>query len=245
MQYKIYTFSWKEKLLCLGITVGAAAIISWLFYRSIWAMALTALLYYPVKKEIAFYLLKKRRQEMLFHFKEMLQMISASLKSGYSVENAFVEAEHDFVKLYGEQGIIAKEFAALNYQVKVNTPIEELLDDLAERSGIEEISNFAQVFLFAKRGGGDFIKIFYGTVEKIREKAEAVREIETVMAAKRLEQNIMNLVPFGILVYAGLGMPEFLNPLYGNLLGAVVMSICLMIYLSAFKLALSIMNIEI
>ena len=89
------------------------------------------------------------------------------------------------------------------------------------------------------------MKIFQDTAEKIRQKSDVEREIETVLAAKRTEQRIMDLVPFGILFYVGVTSPEFLQPLYGNLLGAFVMTLCLLGYATAFLLAEKILDIQV
>lgn len=243
--YKCYLLNWKEKFACFGITIGLAGMIAWLFYHSIYVMASVVVLYIPVKKEVTKHQMRKRQSKMLFEFKEMLQMASAALKAGYSMENAFVQARDDFVNLYGEHTIMAQEFAYINHQVKLNVPLEKLLDDLAKRSGIEEINSFSQVFGFAKRSGGDFMRIFRSTVEKIQQKAEVKREIETVMAAKRMEMNIMNLVPFGILFYVGLTSPEFLEPLYGNLIGIGIMTFCLLGYGFVYLIAGKIVNVQV
>lgn len=208
-------------------------------------MAATIPLYIVVKKYFRRYLLQRQRKQMLFQFREILQMAAAALKAGYAMENAFVEAWQEYVGLYGSKTIIAQEFCNINHKVQLNMPLEQLIDDFAQRSGIEEILSFAQVFGFAKRSGGDMMKIFYATAEKIRQKSEVEREIETVVTAKRTEQRIMDLVPFGILFYVGLTSPEFLKPLYGNFLGVSVMTVCLLGYLGAFLLAEKILDIRV
>ncbi len=243
--YKAYVLNKREKFLCLGLTLGISGLVAWLFYRNIFAMAGSAFLYFPVKKAAMAHFQKKRARELLFQFKEMLQMAATALKAGYAMENAFVQAREEFVRLYGEKTIMAEEFAYINHQVRLNVTLESLLEDLAERSGIEEISSFSQVFGFAKRSGGDFRKIFQSTVDKIGQKAEVKREIEVVVAAKRMEMNIMNMVPFGILLYVGVTSPEFLEPLYGNWLGAGVMTVSLGVYGCAMKIAGKIVEIEV
>ena len=55
----------------------------------------------------------------------------------------------------------------------------------------------------------------------------------------------MDLVPFGILFYVGVSSPDFLEPLYGNFLGAFVMTICLLAYIAAFLLAEKILDIRV
>lgn len=223
--------------MCMLIATGLTAVIGWLFYQSVWAMVLLPLSHWFVKKQLGIRWGEKKKQEILHQFQGMLQIISGLLKAGYSMENAFLESEQDFLRLYGKECVMAKEFQIINHQLKMNVPIEHLLKDLAERTGIEEIDSFSQVFAFAKRKGGDMGKVFRDSTERIAEGVELKREIHTVIAAKRLEQNIMSLIPCGILLYMGIGMPQFLSPLYGNLTGIIVMSGCLALYTGAYLLA--------
>lgn len=243
--YKVYLLNWKERFLCILITFGITGVISWLFYRSIYGMAGALPLFFLVKRIIKNYLCRKRKRDMLFQFREMLQFISGALKAGYSMENAFVQGREEYMELYGQKTVMAEEFGSIIRQMKLNMPLEQLVEELARRSGIEEIASFSQVFGFAKRSGGDMMKIFQDTAEKIRQKSDVEREIETVLAAKRTEQRIMDLVPFGILFYVGVMSPEFLQPLYGNLLGAFVMTLCLLGYAAAFLLAEKILDIQV
>ena len=245
MDYRNYELSVTERLLCIGASLLLAALVAWLFYRNAFALASAAVLYFPVKAEVRRHFSQKRKEEMLFHFKEILLMADAAQKAGYSMENAFVHAREEFVKLYGERPAMARELEIINRQVSLNVPLEKLLEDLADRSGIEEIGSFSQVFSFAKRSGGDFVRIFRNTTEKIRQKAEVEREISTVMAAKRMEMNIMNLMPFGILLYVGATSPEFLEPLYGNALGAAIMTACLAAYGCAYAIGKKIVDIKV
>ena len=243
--YRHYVLDWRENLLWLAAAAGMTCMISWLFYRSVYALALFVPMLFLTRRLFSGYFLAKQKSELRYQFGEMLQMIAASLKAGYSMENAFLQAWKEYVRLYGEKSLIAQEFCAICHQLQFNEPLEQLVDDLAQRSGVEEIISFSQVFSFAKRGGGDMMKIFQSTVEKIRQKSDVEREIVTVITAKRTEQRIMDLVPFGILLYVGLTSPEFLAPLYGNLLGAAVMTVCLLVYAGAFLLAEKILNIRI
>ena len=52
----------------------------------------------------------------------------------------------------------------INQAVGMNQPIEKLLYEFALRSDCEDIQNFSDVFLFAKRSGGDFYKIIATTI---------------------------------------------------------------------------------
>ena len=104
---------------------------------------------------------------------------------------------------------------------------------------------FVTVFSMAKRSGGDMIAIIRNAVYQIGEKIDVKREIHTMMAAKKLEFRIMSAVPFAMICYMKVSFPDFLDVLYGNVLGAVIMSVCLLIYAGAFELGKRIVEVEV
>ena len=58
----------------------------------------------------------------------------------------------------------------------------------AERTQIEEIQEFADVFGIAKKTGGNLTEIIGETANAIGEKIEVNKEIQVVLAEKQLEQ---------------------------------------------------------
>ena len=118
--------------------------------------------------------------------------------------------------------------------LEMNVSLEELLSDFALRSGLEDVGSFCQVFLFAKRSGGDFIGIIHATANRISRKVDLQREIITDLAARRLESRVMNMVPMFMLLYLNLTSPGYFDLLYGNLSGVIIMSLCLLFYLLAY-----------
>ena len=74
--------------------------------------------------------------------------------------------------LYGEDGLITREFSYMIAQLKTNRTVEEVLNDFAERSGLEDVKNFSEVFSVAKRSGGDLSGIMRHTAEVIRDKMQ-------------------------------------------------------------------------
>ena len=81
-------------------------------------------------------------------------MLSSFLAAGYSMENSFAQAQAQLEEMYGERGMMSKEFAVMRSQLSMNRTLEELWGDFAKRSGIEEIRSFAQIFKAARRSGG-------------------------------------------------------------------------------------------
>ena len=235
----------KENLKIIGKGIGILAVISYFFYRSIWAffLFLPYLIYYFRKKKQE----KQEQQAELFRyqFKDGIMAISAALNAGYSVENAFREGRKDLTLLYEKEEPIMREFQRIIRGLDANERLEKLLFDFAKRSGLEEVESFAEIFATAKEAGGDFSVIIQTTAERIAARMEVKREIKTMVAAKNFEQKIMSLVPFLIMFYIDLTSPGFFSELYGNMLGVAVMTVCLGVYLLSRYLAERIMRIEV
>ena len=141
--------------------------------------------------------------------------------------------------------MITQELIRMNTEIKLNRNVEEILHDLATRSGVEEIESFAEIFGFAKRSGGDFAGIIRTTAMRISAKIEVEREVDTVIAGKKLEGKIMSVMPFLILTYLNLASKEFIDPLYGNLSGVFVMSAALLIFAGATAINRRISDIKV
>lgn len=124
-------------------------------------------------------------------------------------------------------------------------PVEQALEELADRVEVEEIRSFAAVFSMAKRSGADMMAIIEDTVKQIGDKMDVQREIETILAARKYEFTVMTLVPYLIIAYLSVGFPEFMDSLYGTVAGKGVMTICLAVYLGAYALGSRIIRIEV
>ena len=240
-----YQFGGKDRWCCVGFSLLLSALIANLFYKSVWGMLVLPIAYIMTKKRWIQKKEAERKQEIAQEFKDAMQVVTTSLVAGYSMENAWREAEKELLERYGEHALVGKEFEKMNASVRLNMPLEQLLLSFAKESGVEDIVTFAEVFSFAKRGGGDFVRIIGTTTRHMRDKVEIMQEIDTVIAAKKMEQKIMNVVPLGILFYFNMASPDFLAVVYGNLLGVVVMTVSLTAYVGAFKLAERVLEIEV
>lgn len=188
-----------------------------------------------------------RMKEMEFReqFKTSIQTMASAMNVGYSVENAIRESVKDMNPLFKKECRIKREYIRMIHQLDMNRTVEQVMNEFADRVRQEDVSSFVTVFIAAKRSGGDSITIIKNAVQDISEKIEVEKEIQTLLAAKKLEFKVMCIIPFGIILYMRLAFPEFMNVLYGNLLGTVLMSICLGIYIAAYRIGKRLVDIEV
>ena len=235
-EYGMYRFSLQEEIWCDLMGIGLSLVIAWLVYQSVWGMCLVMFVLPFYRRRYRKDKCLQRKKRLLLQFKDAMQSVSTALAAGYSVENAWVEAEREMRVLHGDTADITVELQQMNQGVAMNRAIETLLYEFALRSECEDIICFAEIFQFAKRSGGDFRKMLHNTILRISEKIETEQEIQNVIAGKKMEQKVMNIVPVFMLAYLRLTSADFLNPLYGNLFGVVVMSLALAGYMMAFSL---------
>ena len=224
---------------------AATAVMSYVFYDSLIPAPLLLPVWMIYMRDWHDDISRKKEQELRQQFRDSIQVMASALKAGYSVENAIREAGKDISPVYSEETRIRKEFERMERQMDMNMSAEEVLKGFAERTGQEDIENFVNVFAAAKRSGGDSIAIIRDAVKIISGKIDTEKEIQTMLASKKMEFDIMCAVPFAIILYMKLTFGDFLNVLYGNMAGAAVMSICICVYMGAYVYGRKIIRIEV
>lgn len=224
---------------------AATAVMSYVFYDSLIPAPLLLPVWMIYMRDWHDDISRKKEQELRQQFRDSIQVMASALKAGYSVENAIREAGKDISPVYSEETRIRKEFERMERQMDMNMSAEEVLKGFAERTGQEDIENFVNVFAAAKKSGGDSIAVIRDAVKIISGKIDTEKEIQTMIASKKMEFDIMCAVPFAIILYMKLTFGEFLNVLYGNMAGAAIMSLCIFIYMGAYVYGRKIIRIEV
>lgn len=245
MDYDKYRMSPFDMIKYCLIYLAIILAVSYVFYDS----PLAFLVFIPavilfirfVKKE----LIRKRKDELKIQFRDMIDSIASALKAGYSVENAFYEARKDMVRLHGKESLIVAELDYFFLKLENGVPLEAILSDFAGRSSIEDISDFSDIFVLAKRNGGDFTGIIGKTVRIMKEKDETEREIGVILSGRKYEQRIMCVIPIGIIIYLRISSRDFLSVLYHNVLGITVMTVCLGIYIASYLISRKLIDIKV
>lgn len=245
IDYKSYKLDVKETIACIIIYTFIIAVISLLFYNSLFAGFAMYPFIYVFIKVASDRQRRKRCRQLQIEFGEMLDMLSASLSAGYSLERAFMPVYEEIHGIYKGNSLIENELLIINRGLQLNESIEVLLNDFGERSGISDIREFSQVIVVAKRTGGNIVKIIKKTTEHMRSRREVESEIATMVAAKRMEQRIMSIMPCVIIAYMRLTNGAYMDCLYGNPAGIVVMSICLIAAMLSIYWGRRIVEIEV
>ena len=235
ISYTTYTYSRQENISYGAVGIVLGALIGVLFFNRIPVIIVLGVFGGVIcLKYYSRVLLRRQQETLLIQFKDAMESMISALSAGYSLENSVYEAQKDLMLMYRKEDLIIREFEYLTTQAGLHVPVEKLMLELGERSGLEDIRTFSEILFTAKKTGGNLVKIMKRTAENNSEKIETKREIETVIAGKKMEARCMNVIPFGIIIYLRVFSPGFLDPLYGNPAGILIMTVSLMIYVGAF-----------
>lgn len=245
-RYQVYVMKPQEFILTLLIAMGFCFLVGLVFYENLvlsLVLSLAGILSIPVrKKEQAL----RRREVLHIQFKDALYFLSVSLSAGKSLETGLMDAQRALVGVYPDQNSdILRELELMNRRILMNEPIEKAFYDLAERSGIEDIKSFADVLTISKRAGANLIEVIKNTSATIREKIEIRQEIETMISGKRLEQKILTVMPFVMILFLKSSSSDFLAPLMTTVYGRIVMTLALVMILIGQVIAQKVMRIEV
>ncbi len=238
-------FNTRKKLENIGIAIGLVFFFAFFFYRSAWSVPflMPIGIVFLYKREKSFR--EKQRGILRNQFKDAILGIAANLKAGYAVENAFRETLFEMKSLYGTDSLIYKELYRIVQGISNHVNIETLLAQFAARSGLDEIREFADVFSIAKKTGGNLTDIIYETADMISDKIEVNKQIQVMIAAKQMEQSVMNVIPFCIALYIGTISKGYFDVLYHSVAGICIMTVCLLIYLCAYQMGQKLTQINI
>lgn len=237
--------SWKEKTKIALYATGISIVIAYLFYDSWWALSVFPFVLILIYKKFVKNKKVVQKRELAKQFLDAMQVVNSALLAGLSMENAWKEAQKETELLYGKRSRMYNELQEINRSVGLNVPLEQKLESFAGKSEVEEIISFSEVFSFAKRSGGDFAGMIGETTDHMRKKQDTENEINVLVASKRLEQKVMNIIPIFILAYLRISSGGYLDVLYKNPVGVIFMSICLVVYGAAILAADKIMAIQV
>lgn len=227
----------RENLIDLGKGALITGLFAFFFYRSVWALLPMLPVGWLYLRRSRRHRCRRKNRELLVQFKECLLAVAASMRAGYAVENAFTDSMADMRSMFGEGCAMEQELKLLRQGLGNNIPLETLLAAMGQRRCLEEMQEFAEVFVIAKRNGGSIPVMIDAACNSISRRLAVEEEMETLLSARKLEQRVMNAMPFMIVWYVEISNPGYFDMLYGNLTGAVLMTICLGVYLAAYVLS--------
>lgn len=242
--YNVYHETKKERLTWFIIGMIVGGVVLYVFYESIIVSILMGVVcgfaFIPIRRIMV---INKRKQKLNLQFRGLLEVLSTSIGAGKNMYDSFSDASAELAVQFSDDADIVNETKLISIGLDNNIQIENLLLNFAERSGLEDVRNFANVFATCYKKGGNIKDVVKNTASIIGDKIEIQMELETMVAGQKNEQNIMLVMPviFIILMKSmGGDLIDLKSPT-----GILSVSIALVIFVAAYFISKKILNIKL
>lgn len=247
--YNEYKLTPVQTLASVVVVGAAGAVVAYIFYMNLYIAAAGFLLGLLGPKLYRQRLIDQRKSALNVQFKDFLYALSSSISAGRSLRDSIITAQQDMRILYmDDQSAIIRELDNMAGQLSMNMRPAELMADFGRRSGNEDIQSFAAVLASGDSKGFDREeqeRLVQKTVRVITEKLEVKQEIETKVAAIKMEQRIMLVMPILLVVMMNMMSPDYMQTLYQSPMGYLIVTVAVALLLVAVVVSNKIMNINV
>ncbi|MFM8448342.1 MAG: type II secretion system F family protein [Candidatus Nanopelagicaceae bacterium] len=181
----------------------------------------------------------KQSSEFDAELPEMLNLLSSALRSGLSLNQGLEAYVAD------SNNEVARQIRRANSEVKLGTPIEDALLNVATRMESEDLKWAVTALSIQRVVGGSMASILTTTYETIKSRSEIRREVKTLSAEGRLSAYVLMALPIGIFFFLFLTRREYAMVFFTNPLGILLLIIAFVMLSVGWRWIKTIVNIKI
>lgn len=189
----------------------------------------------------------KKKEKLNLQFKDALHSLAVSLKAGMSLNTALLKCTGDLERRYAmeKENLLLGEFQKIANDLNMGISVDEALNSFKERVKMEDVEDFVTSVIIVRQKGGNMAEVMSNVATIISDKIAIKKEIEVLTAAKKAEAKIITAIPIVVLAALSLLAPRFLEPLYNNLLGRLLIILGLLLLVANYYIGRRIVNIKV
>lgn len=174
---------------------------------------------WTVPKFIFKNLYEKRCNTFVNQMVDATTILANGVKAGLSVNQAMDRVASNL------KNPISQEFRLVLSQNQLGRPIEEALNELAERVPRPDVQMFVTSVNILKETGGNMAETFQTINYTIRERQKIEKKIEAMTAQGVMQGVIISLVPSVLMIGFYFMDPAYVKPMFTTTLGWVFISV--------------------
>jgi tight adherence protein B len=164
---------------------------------------------------VAWIWLKAHRRLQAFEnqLPDILLGVAASLKAGHSFKQALQAIVDDGAEP------AAKEFNRVLTETRLGRPLDDSLNDMAERVGSKNLSFIVTAVAVQSQVGGSLATLFDMVADTVRNRQQFARKIKALTAMGRMSAYVLVGLPFFLAGALSLLNPGYMAPLFNTSTG--------------------------
>jgi len=156
---------------------------------------------------------------------DLLITVAASLKAGHSFRQGIQNVVEE------GQGPAAKEFKRVLTETRLGRPMDEALDEMADRVGSKNLEFVITAVTIQRQVGGSLAGLFDMVAEAVRNRQQFARKIRSLTAMGRMSAYVLCGLPFFMAGMLTVINPNYMGPLYHTSAGHKLIMLALVMML--------------
>jgi tight adherence protein B len=182
---------------------------------------------------------KRRNKKFVRQLPDMLQLLSGTLRAGYSVAQGFEAVSQEIEDPMG------KELQRVMAEARLGRPLEEALDNAAERMKSEDFSWAVMAIRIQREVGGNLAELLMTVSETMTQRERLRRDVAALTAEGRMSAIVLGILPPGLALVMYVMNPTYIGRLTQDSIGMILLVSGVVMMLIGFAWMRKIINIEI
>ncbi len=222
----------------IGIAIIVGLVLGLITQSYIWAIgagALVLIFSFLYVSHVA----SKQRKRFAMQLADTLNLLSTSLRAGYSILQAIEAASQEAPEP------TRREFGRAMAEIRLGRPMIEALGDIAVRMESKDFEWAVLAIAIQREVGGNLAEVLQSTAETILHRNRFRREVKALTAEGRFSAWIMGLMPVIVFMAVFFMNPDFVEPLYTTPIGVVMLGGSVLLLAAGVFWMVKIVNIDV
>lgn len=182
---------------------------------------------------------RKKRKQISDDLLKAIIIMNNSFKSGMSIMQAIEIVKNEL------EGAIGDEFKKIHLDMSYGLTIETVFDRFYKRVKLDDAKFITTSLTLLNKTGGNIVKVFKSIEREFFDKKKLNDELKTATASSMFVYKLLLVIPFIVCFLIFILNPSYFNPLFKTSIGALVLVLILLLYLTYAIIIKRIMRIDI
>jgi tight adherence protein B len=182
---------------------------------------------------------KRRLKSFNDQLGDALNLMVNSLRAGYSVLQAMEVISHEM------PAPISEEFGRVVLELQLGVDFDTSIANLLRRIPSDDMDLVSTAMSVQREVGGNLAEVLDSISFTIRERVRIKGEVSAMTAQGQMTGYVVTALPFGITVIVSLINPQFMEPLFTETCGYIMLGVALVLIVLGYLAIQKIVNIEV
>jgi tight adherence protein C len=158
------------------------------------AISVAGVMFY-IPDLVVYFVGKARKEEIFLGLPDALDLLVVCVEAGLGLDQAMRKVAEEMKRTFR---IISEEFSLANFQLQVGKTRADVLHDLGDRSGVEDLRQLAAILIQADKFGSS-------VAQALRVQSESMRTRRRQLAEEKAAKTAVKLIfPLVIFIFPGI-----------------------------------------